>query len=206
MTSLRSTLKITGFQLSLKQALEPENRQLAAQTLLRDVGRPERINDEDWVGLRAAVRFAYQAAAQDGAEAVLEDVKQVMQDQLDPEALESLRLIITPSKEVDRRQQGVRVREGFLPNLLGASLTLDLRVVEPKGNHGAGVEVVPIVLARLELDEQVGGQEAIIFQLNGTTLDEFTEELLELRQGLRALSGGVTPTISVPDWAREVDG
>ncbi|UYC80978.1 hypothetical protein [Curtobacterium poinsettiae] len=157
------------------------------------------------MGVRAAVRFAYQAASQDGVDAVIDDVKTVMKDELSDEHVDALRAIITPTEQIDRRQQGVRVREGFLPNLVGAALTLDLRVVEPTGDQADGVEVVPVVLVRLELDEQVGGQEAIIFQLTGSGLDDFTEDLVKIRAGLRAVSASVTPSITVPDWAREVD-
>jgi hypothetical protein len=203
MTSLRPTLRIAGFQSSLKQALAPENLLLMAQSLRRDVQRPERITDEDWVGIRASIRFAYQAASQDGLDAVLADVRDVMKDQLSDDELDRLASLITPTEEVDRRQEGVRVREGFLPNLIGASLTLDLRVVEPKGDQGPAVEVVPVVLARLELDEQIGGQEAVVFQLSGLTLDEFMADLTKLQDGLRALTARDTPTITVPEWARD---
>jgi len=204
MTALRPTLRLAGFQSSLKQALEVDNRTIAAESLKRDVPRPERLSDDDWVGLQAAIRFAYQAASQDGVEAVIEDVKRVMKDDLTSDDLDALQAIVTQSDVVDRRQQGLRVRDGFLPSLVGASLTLDLRVIEPTDPQEGGVEVAPVVLARLEFDEQVAGQEGIVFQMTGATLDEFTEDLLKLRKGLSFLTSQVTPTIRVPDWAREV--
>jgi len=184
------------------QALESDNRALAADSLRRDVPQPERLSAEDWAGIIASVRFAYKSAVQDGLEPVLQDIREQMTD-LSEDDLAFLSEVLTPDPAIDRRQEGVRVREGFLPNLVGASLTLDLRVIDPQVSAGTDVEVVPVAMMRLLFDEPVAGQEAVTFQLAGPTLEAFSEDLLQLRSSFNAISATTEPKFSVAPWARE---
>ena len=61
------------------------------------------------------------------------------------------------------------------PNLVGANLQSDLRVVLDSNN--LEYRLVPVVFARLEFDEPVAGQQALFIQITEDSLAELEQEI-----------------------------
>ncbi len=199
-----STLRIHGFQRSLKQGLDLGVAADARRSLDREVPRPESLTDEDWLGVRTAFRLLYQTAEREGLTETLADVRSEMAEQLADAQYVQLEQILTPDPETTQGLLAKRERDSFLPNLVGSSRTLDLRVLG-SGSEAGRLVVAPVGLLRLEFDEPVAGQDALSFQLSKSAVEGLLTDLEELRVLFQVAEGATAPQVDIAPWARAED-
>lgn len=135
--------------------------------------------------------FLYETARSRGlsSEAIVAELGEMAQA-LGIEAFEQKRAMLLrlfePNESYDRRRQATRAASLGLPVLENAYFFCDLRGVSNAAGGGVA-GFVPLVIARLEMDEPIAGQDAIVIQLTESGLADLEAKLRSARELLDSI-------------------
>ncbi|PPH11640.1 hypothetical protein C5C71_06450 [Rathayibacter sp. AY1C1] len=195
-------LTLPSFRDSLSDVIQ---RAVEMQAVLRlsltsDIPLPDDstdLDDDDWKRAVAAYRLLWEIAHREGREEVLADIKTGFPT-LDPTVLVVIEELLAESPGAAARIRGIRKRDRFLPILNNVDMSLDLRFIE----FASPGTVAPVITARLEFDESVGGAEAISVQIPISQLDALIKQSQQLQGQLASLRDAVNG-IELAPWSLE---
>jgi hypothetical protein len=180
-TFFRQLWKLPGFRRSFRaiEGLPPESLSILKAGLEGDRTLEELAGDvsaAEVERLRAALSALTTLRGirdTEGLPALLEDISQTVGQQgaSASKVIEEI-LVESPQEALQRRIEDVQ-RSG-LPVLTRLSVDVDLRVAAPEGTGQSDFGLVPVLIIRLEFDETIAGQDAIVFQVTEEEVDEFT--------------------------------
>lgn len=199
-TSLTSFLVLEAYRTALIGFFEAEPNQDAdfrAGIATFDGAEPESQKEFTRWRILRALRVAYDVASNEGLDEVVGDIGAAFPD-LDEEQLGRVLDVLTPSDDLTQKLDFGRQRDGFLPILRSTKFALDLRVAE----SGTAASLLPLVTARLGFDEPVGNNEALVFQVPTSSLEEIASELLALAERVRELPATLERA-SIPEWTAD---
>ncbi|AWB85504.1 hypothetical protein [Mycetocola zhujimingii] len=202
MTTLRSVLQLASFRGAVQSLIEVDpDRDVELRTTLGvdAVTIDQNPGDPEWESATRALSLIYETASREGVADVIADVRKAMPT-IDDDEAERLVQLIAPDELVTERIEGSRQRDSFLPILSVARFSLDLRFIDVAG----GKKLVPVVTARLQFDEHVGGSDATVFQIPVSAIPGLAKELTELAETIPELDNRIRD-ISIPDWSREIN-
>jgi hypothetical protein len=154
--------------------------------------------NEEWRYALSAYRLLWEVASREGADEVIVDLRQAL-----PEAtgngFSALQELLESDEITHQRVRGVRRRDQFLPILTDARFSVDVRLVP---DDDESTLLAPVVVVRLEFDEQLFGADGVVFQVPLTQLAVLEDALVLVRRQLADL-GKTIQQSRVPDWALE---
>lgn len=149
-------------------SLEDDDRQAVVKAAADSADAPD-----DDATLPSALEDAYSAlvairalAADDGVDAVIADINDLYPEA--SEAIEKLGPHFVPTVAETERRLVREVETSTLPFVIDGRVTLDYRVTKVKST--GEIKLVPLFIARLALDEPVGGNAAVTFQISAAAL------------------------------------
>lgn len=199
MTSLHRLLELSSYQQALTSALSlgvTYSRELRS-SLAGEEPPPDGLASDEWAVAVDALRIAFEVGAREGFDSVREEITRLIPSLTDEQKSTSNELL-QPDEQGQDRIKGMQSRDIFLPNLARSLLSIDLQLLDADSDEL--VRVAPVVTARFDFDEKVGGQEAISFRVPLEALKELSNDLSEVLEKVKALSES-SATVSVPKWA-----
>jgi hypothetical protein len=202
MTALQDLIGIRSFGAALRGVVavaSTHGEQLLAATAKSDDhsppdGLPE-LRGTSWDLVVRAFQVVYEISDREGRDAVLAEVRDAFPE-LTAEPLAALSLILERDDVASSRIEGARKRDRFLPVLASTDIALDLRLAEVSGEE----VLLPVITCRLEFDENVAGNDAIVFQIPIDALATLSSELLRIQGQLGDVRSRLAPE-RIPDWA-----
>lgn len=175
MTAFRRLNRLQSFRDAFGSLLQLDDAEVsvvlkAVRDSANDTSSEELVPD-DLSPAYAALTILRRAAADDGVEAVLNDIKAAYRDsKVDVAKIGPM----LAQSEADRERQEIREAEtSTLPVVVDGRLTLDFRVL----GHDDGVRLVPVFVARIDFDEPVAGSESVSFQASRDSLERMRKRL-----------------------------
>lgn len=121
---------------------------------------------------------------QDGIEDLVADVEALAGD-AGIKAAHVIRTVLREDpQQAERRRYEIAQHSG-LPVLVSMSVEVDFRVAPPLSGTSDQPKLVPVLIVRLVFDEEVGGQDAIVFQVDEQRVGDLSS-MLEKADGLRS--------------------
>lgn len=178
-----------SFQRALKRLTTAPSDSLASLANEQDLSAavtppPKEMTEGQWQAAVAALRTLYQIARDEGAEAVVADVRRILStsdvDERAQPALELLPQLLAPRAEFDRRQIYQNARTFALPQVTGVSVTVDFRTVDVPQGDSKRVELVPLLAVRLDFDEHIFGSDSLTVALTEESYESLRQQLDDL--------------------------
>jgi hypothetical protein len=122
------------------------------------------ISAEDWRRSRPAIRTLAAVRDDFGFAALLQDIREVLEGSPESEhAVRAIRQLLELDPDEEQLNLIRRTQDSALPVLVSLSVEVDFRAVPPV--PGRESTFAPIYIVRLTFDEDIGGSDAIVFQV-----------------------------------------
>lgn len=196
MTAFRRLHRLRSFKDSFESLFELSDSELQIITdeIQRTAGDPDLDNDipDELSEAYSALIFVRSIAGEEGLEELLDDVRSAYPQQ---PALDRLAPHFVPAEgEVEAR--AIREAETeTLPILTSARVSVDFRVSTASDDS---IKLVPLLISRLDFDEQVGGSEAATFQASAYALSRLRDDIDDALNLLEASAKAIGSKLLYP--------
>jgi hypothetical protein len=141
---------------------------------------------ENWAPATTALRTLYGFARTDGIESVVADLHTLLakRDNVGEYevGLSLLPSLLVKRESFDRHQRYKRTREMTLPQVVESSVGIQLKAISPTAGSSSPVELVPLIVMRLDFDEPVLGSESITVSIPVGVLESMRIEISSMRE------------------------
>lgn len=167
--------------LKILSELDSDEIQILAQALVEEPREaPEGFelpSGVSWRRILSAYKILSAAVIEEGLDEAADDLSEFAREYSE-EARARLLANIRTDSSFKEHLIGIQQRDSFLPIFQGLNMALDLRVIDSP----SGTSLTPVVTARMQFDETIGGGESAVFQVPIEDLQDIIDTLSKLKE------------------------